>query len=273
MIRLSTAMAGIPPALATDPEDVAWALQTADALWKRNERDDAIVWLRRAAQAAAELEDDDCALALARDAAELTERSAHRGFVSMSLPPGVAADDLEEMDELDDVDLVPDSTPSDSVDEVTLRMREEVDSDGAFRLGRGSLAATLRKLALAKEARSRSGPSGDGRSHRPPPPAASSRPPSARVPASSSRMPASRFPSPSPPPLSPPPRAVRRRLSHGGLRRLWPRPPRLLLTSRPARKCTQGCWTLGRMESEGSPAHPPGLTGRPRPMCSMRKRS
>jgi hypothetical protein len=70
-------MTGIPPVLDTDAEDVAWALQTAEALWKRNERVDAIVWLRRAAQAAGEAEDDDRALTLARDAAELAEWIAH----------------------------------------------------------------------------------------------------------------------------------------------------------------------------------------------------
>ncbi len=64
---------GIPPAVDTDAEDVAWALQTADALWKRNERIDAVVWLRRAAQAAGEAEDDDRALALARNAADLSD--------------------------------------------------------------------------------------------------------------------------------------------------------------------------------------------------------
>ena len=66
-------MVGIPPPLDTDAEDVAWALQTAEALWKRNERVDAVVWLRRAAQAAGEADDDDRALALARDAAELAD--------------------------------------------------------------------------------------------------------------------------------------------------------------------------------------------------------
>ena len=66
-------MVGIPSVLETDAEDVAWALQTAEALWKRNERVDAIVWLRRAAQAAGEAEDDDRALTLARGAAELAE--------------------------------------------------------------------------------------------------------------------------------------------------------------------------------------------------------
>jgi hypothetical protein len=66
-------MPGIPPALDTDTEDVTWALQTAEALWKRSERVDALVWLRRAAQAAGEAEQDDRALELAHDAAELAE--------------------------------------------------------------------------------------------------------------------------------------------------------------------------------------------------------
>ena len=66
-------MPGIPPAIDSDTEDVTWALQTAEALWKRNERIDALVWLRRAAQAAGEAEQDDRALELAHDGAELAE--------------------------------------------------------------------------------------------------------------------------------------------------------------------------------------------------------
>jgi hypothetical protein len=66
-------MMAIPPTIDSDAEDVVWALQTAEALWKRNERVDAVVWLRRAAQAAGDAEDDDRALALARGAAELAE--------------------------------------------------------------------------------------------------------------------------------------------------------------------------------------------------------
>jgi len=77
-------MPGIPPALDSDAEDVVWALQTADTLWKRRERVDAIVWLRRAAQAAGEADDDDRALALARDAAELADYIARN---PQSIPP------------------------------------------------------------------------------------------------------------------------------------------------------------------------------------------
>src|ERR1700733_1534487 len=95
-------MEGIPPAHDTDVEDVAWALQTAEALWKRNERVDAIVWLRRAAQAAGEADDDDRAFELASDAAELAEWIArnppaiYESVVIMSDSPAVEAsvDDL-----------------------------------------------------------------------------------------------------------------------------------------------------------------------------------
>src|SRR5579883_1599423 len=93
----------IPHALDSDAEDVAWALQTADALWKRNERVDAIVWLRRAAQAAGEANDDDRALALAREAAELAEWIAHNpsGADPRSAPPpslaGTGADAVDSL--------------------------------------------------------------------------------------------------------------------------------------------------------------------------------
>ena len=66
-------MHGIPPAKDTDAEDVVWGLQTADTLWKRGERIDAVVWLRRAAQSAGDEGDDDRALELARLAAELSD--------------------------------------------------------------------------------------------------------------------------------------------------------------------------------------------------------
>lgn len=69
-------MLEIPEAKNTDAEDVVWGLQTADTLWKRGERIDALVWLRRAAQAAGDANDDDRALELARFAAELTEQMA-----------------------------------------------------------------------------------------------------------------------------------------------------------------------------------------------------
>jgi hypothetical protein len=107
-------MDGIPPARDTDAEDVVWALQTAEALWKRNERGDAIVWLRRAAQAAGEANDDDRALLLAREAAELTEAFAHASSAALSQPPvtegsvsGVAIDSLLHSSQVEPSEVVP----------------------------------------------------------------------------------------------------------------------------------------------------------------------
>jgi hypothetical protein len=115
---MAVAMAGIPPVLESDAEDVAWALQTAEALWKRNERVDAIVWLRRAAQAAGEAEDDDRALVLARSAAELAEWLAANPApaASQTVPPvrtpsnaplaADAVDDLLRTSQTDEVSVV-----------------------------------------------------------------------------------------------------------------------------------------------------------------------
>ncbi len=46
-------MVALPESRPEDDEDVVWGLSTASALWARGERRDAIVWLRRAADAAA----------------------------------------------------------------------------------------------------------------------------------------------------------------------------------------------------------------------------
>ncbi len=62
----------IPAAKKSDHEDVAWALSTAEAQWSRGERGEAIKWLRRAAEAASEVDDDTRALELAKAVAELT---------------------------------------------------------------------------------------------------------------------------------------------------------------------------------------------------------
>jgi hypothetical protein len=85
-------MRSIPSAIADDAEDVVWALETAEALWNRQERVDAIVWLRRAAQAAGDAQQDDRALELARNAAELSEWMAQNlAGPSASRPPATDA--------------------------------------------------------------------------------------------------------------------------------------------------------------------------------------
>src|SRR5215469_8532735 len=71
----------IPPASKGDTEDVAWALSTAEAMYARGDRRDALKWLRRAAEAASEAQADDRALELAKAAASLAI------IVGPSVPP------------------------------------------------------------------------------------------------------------------------------------------------------------------------------------------
>ncbi|HZU83578.1 MAG TPA: cyclic nucleotide-binding domain-containing protein [Polyangiaceae bacterium] len=139
-------MPGIPPALDSDTEDVTWALQTAEALWKRNERSDALVWLRRAAQAAGEAEHDDRALELAHDAAELAEwisaqplaahavirdrfRSARPAHVGSGHPD--AAPSFEPIQPIESIESIepiePRTTETDEVEEVSIDVAIESD--------------------------------------------------------------------------------------------------------------------------------------------------
>ena len=146
-------MAGIPSALNTDTEDVAWALQTADALWKRNERVDAVVWLRRAAQAAADVDDDDRALALARNAAELAEWIAEHLSVRPTRPAplqndrpssGHGVDELLSRTEAAGALESDDGVESNEADEVT---SPRIDVEPAKVGPEVSLRHALRKLA------------------------------------------------------------------------------------------------------------------------------
>ncbi len=45
----------VPPPSDDDHEDVAWALRAASAQWRRDDRQDAIAWVRRAAETAIEV--------------------------------------------------------------------------------------------------------------------------------------------------------------------------------------------------------------------------
>jgi hypothetical protein len=93
-------MEGIPPARASDNEEVSWALETAESLWKRDARVDAIVWLRRAAQEADQSGDKARASELSLGATALTEAmsraSAHaRASLPSSVPPPAHEGDID----------------------------------------------------------------------------------------------------------------------------------------------------------------------------------
>ncbi|MGK3994051.1 hypothetical protein [Sorangium sp. So ce1024] len=72
----------IPPPHDEDDEDVHWALSTAAALWARGEREEALRWLRRAAEQASDANADLRALELFKAAAEVAQQVA--------LDPGAA---------------------------------------------------------------------------------------------------------------------------------------------------------------------------------------
>src|SRR3954470_22158382 len=67
------AAVALPEPRPEDDEDVVWGLSTASALWARGERRDAIVWLRRAAEAAVAAGQDFRASELGMYAGELEE--------------------------------------------------------------------------------------------------------------------------------------------------------------------------------------------------------
>jgi hypothetical protein len=65
----------VPAAVADDSSNVSEALEVARALWAKGDRKDAIRWVRRAAEAAADAGNVSRLATLARSAAELEEAS------------------------------------------------------------------------------------------------------------------------------------------------------------------------------------------------------
>ncbi len=87
---MADANLAVPSPESGDIDDVVLGLETASALWRSGEALDAIRWVRRAAEAAAESGDDMRALTLARAAADLT--TAREEEVARSTPPAAGPD-------------------------------------------------------------------------------------------------------------------------------------------------------------------------------------
>jgi hypothetical protein len=85
MAQTSAGRGPIPPAKKDDSEDVAWALSTAEAMYARGDRGDALKWLRRAADAASETAKDR-AVELSRAAATFAT-SLGAAISTPPLPP------------------------------------------------------------------------------------------------------------------------------------------------------------------------------------------
>lgn len=86
----------VPDAKPDDPEDVSWALSTAEAMWARGDHSEGIKWVRRAAEAASEAEQDVRAVELAKAAADLqgmitrmsiTDKGSERNLKAASSSP------------------------------------------------------------------------------------------------------------------------------------------------------------------------------------------
>jgi hypothetical protein len=73
----------VPEAKPEDPEDVSWALSTAEAMWARGDHLEGIKWVRKAAEAASDAEQDERHLELAKAASELASLIARRSRASL----------------------------------------------------------------------------------------------------------------------------------------------------------------------------------------------
>jgi len=80
----------VPEAKPDDPEDVSWALSTAEAMWARGDHLEGIKWVRKAAEAASDAEQDARHLELAKAASELASLIARRSRASIGDGPGLA---------------------------------------------------------------------------------------------------------------------------------------------------------------------------------------
>lgn len=75
----------VPEPKPEDPEDVSWALSTAEAMWARGDHSEGVKWVRRAAEAAADAENDERSLELAKAAADLAGLVTKRGMSRASI--------------------------------------------------------------------------------------------------------------------------------------------------------------------------------------------
>ena len=92
-----------------DTEDIAWALETAGALWARGDAREAIRWIRRAAESASDNGLDMRAVELARNAADLA--------TELQIPPSIPPPPMEEAP----AGTIPDPTAVSPVDANTRR--------------------------------------------------------------------------------------------------------------------------------------------------------
>ncbi|MGK3984679.1 cyclic nucleotide-binding domain-containing protein [Sorangium sp. So ce136] len=121
---MANRVVALPEPHPNDDEDVVWGISTANALWARGERRDAIVWLRRAADAA--------------ETAGQTFRASELGLCATALEEVMASEvgqpsdpDLLETITSEEDELVPDSDSDEAPpsDEQTWRRRRSLTEE------------------------------------------------------------------------------------------------------------------------------------------------
>ncbi|HTN86365.1 MAG TPA: hypothetical protein VL242_21845, partial [Sorangium sp.] len=121
---MANRVVALPEPHPNDDEDVVWGISTASALWARGERRDAIVWLRRAADAA--------------EAAGQTFRASELGLCATALEEVMASEvgqpsdpDLLETITSEDDEPAPDSDSDEAPpsDEQTWRRRRSLTEE------------------------------------------------------------------------------------------------------------------------------------------------
>jgi len=123
----------VPPPRDDDHDDVSWALRAASAQWRRAAKDDALGWVRRAAETAIEVGQVDRGKELLLLAQSLTGGSVQ----AVAPPPPVGAlsissrnadvrveididvndDDIEMLDDLEDLEDVEEREDIDELEE------------------------------------------------------------------------------------------------------------------------------------------------------------
>ena len=127
-----------PRALDDDDDDVAWALQTAGVQWERGGAADAVVWLRRAAEAAAEAGKFGRSGDLQRRANELDRWLKQKPSFPLQQDDG--DDGVDELLATDapDIEAVSEAPSQSLVDVLEAEARGELDTDPLMMRGEGA---------------------------------------------------------------------------------------------------------------------------------------
>jgi hypothetical protein len=203
------ATAGIPPPLDNDDDDVAWALQTAAAQWKRGAFADAIVWLRRAVDSAIQAGHAARANELSGSAWHLTEQMLAHADGAPPAPPS-SQDSAGEVDDLLDIPGPP-SGEVISIEFEATRTIPDTDTERNLTPSPPAFGVAARRNSSTPVQPRRGLPPPTGASPNLPRPAPAPRPRTGRLSTPAIRPPPpreKRIPAPPPPPPPPEPSAL-----------------------------------------------------------------